>query len=95
MRYLQLLCKQEGLTALLTSTTGTPATLEFAGESGVSTLTDNIIVMRYNEIKKRIGREITVVKTRMSPHDKRIVPFEITGTGMKIQNRGSRMRAEA
>jgi circadian clock protein KaiC len=92
MRYFQLLCKQEGLTALLTSTTGT---LEFAGESGISTLTDNIIVMRYHEVKGRIEREIAVVKTRMSPHDKRIVPFEITGKGIKIQNRGSRMRTEA
>lgn len=89
MRYLQLLCKQEALTALLTSTTGT---LEFAGESGISTLTDNIIVMRYHEIKGRIEREIAVVKTRMSPHDKRVIPFEITGTGMKVQNRGSRVR---
>jgi circadian clock protein KaiC len=92
MRYFQLLCKQGGLTALLTSTTGT---LDFAGESGISTLTDNIIVMRYHEVKGRIEREIAVVKTRMSPHDKRIVPFEITGKGIKVQNRGSRMRAEA
>ena len=92
MRYLQLLCKQEGLTALLTSTTGT---LEFAGESEISTLTDNIIVMRYNEVRGRIEREIAVVKTRMSPHDKRVVPFEITSTGMKVQNHGSRMRSKA
>lgn len=76
---------------MLTSTTGT---LEFAGESGISTLTDNIIVMRYLEAKGRINREIATIKTRMSPHDNRIIPFEITSKGMTIRNLTSRAPTE-
>lgn len=82
MRYLQLLCKEKQLTAFLTSTMGT---LVMAKESGVSTLADNIFVMRYRELENKMEREIFVMKTRGSPHEKRVVPFEITGKGMVVQ----------
>jgi circadian clock protein KaiC len=81
MRYLQLLCKEKSLTVLLTSSTGTIAATQ---ESGISTLCDNILLMRYYELKDRMAREIMVIKTRGSLHEKRVVPFEITGKGMII-----------
>lgn len=85
LRYLQLLLKEKGLTAILTSTAGT---LEAVTESGVSTLADNVLVLRYLEVKKELAREIMVLKARGSPHEKRIMPFEITGRGMVVHAKG-------
>jgi len=82
MRYLQLLCKEKGLTVLVTSSTGiTPA----AELLGVSILCDNILQMRYYELKERMAREITIIKTRGSLHERRVMSFEITGKGMVVQ----------
>ena len=81
MRYLQLLCKEKALSVLLTSSTekGQPAELP-----GVSVLCDNILLMRYYELKERMARELMIVKTRGSDHEKRVIPFEITGKGMVV-----------
>jgi circadian clock protein KaiC len=82
LRYLQLICKQRELTVFLTSTYGTT---EVNKATEVSTLADNIIMMRYFEIKDTMGREIVILKTRGSAHDKKAVSFEITGRGMNVQ----------
>jgi len=81
MRYLQLLCKEKMLTVFLTSSTGT---IQATQESGISTLCDNIFLMRYYELKDRMAREIMVIKTRGSVHEKRVMSFEITGKGMVV-----------
>jgi len=81
MRYLQLLCKEKMLTVLLTSSTGT---IGAAQESGISTLCDNILLMRYYELKDRMARELMVIKTRGSVHEKRVMSFEITDKGMVV-----------
>ncbi len=81
VRYLQLLCKEKGLTAVVTSALGT---LESATRSGISTLADNIILMRYSQVGKMMKRDMTVLKTRGAAHDKRVVPFEITERGVVL-----------
>jgi circadian clock protein KaiC len=81
-RYLQLLSKQKGITVLLTSTYGT---IEAVRSSEISTLADNIIILRYFEIKDRMGREMLVLKTRGSAHEKKSMSFEITGSGIRVQ----------
>jgi circadian clock protein KaiC len=81
-RYLQLLAKQKGITVVLTSTYGA---IEAVRSSELSTLTDNIIIMRYFEIKDRMGREMLVLKTRGSDHEKKTAPYEITDSGIRIQ----------
>ena len=81
VRYLQLLCKEKGITAIVTSALGT---LESATRSGISTLADNIILMRYSQVGKTMKRDMTVLKTRGAPHDKRVVPFEITERGVVL-----------
>jgi circadian clock protein KaiC len=83
LRYLQLLSKQRGLTVFLTSTYGT---VEANKATEVSTLADNIVILRYFEIKDTMGREILILKTRGSAHEKKAVPFEITGSGINVQN---------
>jgi KaiC/GvpD/RAD55 family RecA-like ATPase len=59
--------------AFLTSTNGT---IEANKTTETSTLTDNIVILRYFEIKDRMGREMLVLKTRGSAHDKKAVSFE-------------------
>jgi circadian clock protein KaiC len=82
VRYLQLLCKEKGLTAVVTSALGT---LEAATRSGISTLADNIILMRYSQVGKTMKRNMTILKTRGAPHDKRVVPFDITERGIVLR----------
>jgi circadian clock protein KaiC len=81
-RYLQLLSKQKGLTVFLTSTYGT---IEATRSSEISTMADNIVILRYSEIIDKTGREMIVLKTRGSAHENKVVPFEITGSGINVQ----------
>ena len=83
-RYLQLLCKEKGLTAIVTSALGTMAA---ATGSGISTLADNIILMRYNEVGKMLAREMVVLKTRGAAHERKVIPFEITERGITFSAR--------
>ena len=82
MRYLQLLCKEKQLTVFLTSSMGT---LVMTRTSEVSTLADNIFLTRYRELENKTAREILVMKTRGSPHEKQVMPFEITDKGIVLQ----------
>jgi circadian clock protein KaiC len=81
VRYLQLLCKEKGLTAIITTATRTMA--EATG-SGISTLADNIILMRYDEVEKVMTREIVILKTRGTAHDEKVKLFEITERGIVL-----------
>jgi len=83
-RYLQLLCKEKGVTAVVTSALGTMAA---ATGSGISTLADNIILMRYNEVEKILMREMMVLKTRGAEHERKVKPFEITKRGIVLSAR--------
>jgi len=83
-RYLQLLCKEKSLTAIVTSALGTMAA---ATGSGISTLADNIILMRYNESGNILARELVVLKTRGAAHEKKVMPFEITEKGIVFGTR--------
>lgn len=81
MRYLQLLCKEKRISAILTSTYGTE---KQKTSSGVSTFADNIIVMRYE--LKDLAREIVIIKTRGSPHEKKATTFDITAQGLVVHD---------
>jgi len=81
VRYLQLLCKEKGLTAIVTSALGT---FETATRSAVSTVADNIILMRHREAKNRLVSEMVVLKTRGAAHETGVTPFEVTGHGIVL-----------
>jgi len=68
----------------VTSALGTMAA---ATGSGISTLADNIILMRYNEVKKMLAREMVVLKTRGTAHERKVMPFEITERGIAFSAR--------
>jgi circadian clock protein KaiC len=84
IRYVQLLSKEKGLTVLLTSALGT---IEAATQSGVSTLSDNIILLTYRKTGHKIFNELTVLKTRGAPHDRTIRTYEIISRGIKLTSR--------
>lgn len=79
VRYLQLLCKEKSLTAIITTASRTMA--EATG-AGISTLADNIILMRYNDVDKMMMREMVVLKTRGTAHEGKVKLFEITERGI-------------
>jgi circadian clock protein KaiC len=84
IRYVQLLSKEKGLTVFLTSALGT---IEAATQSGVSTLSDNIILLTYRKTRSRVFNELSILKTRGSPHDRAIRTFEINSRGIKLAPR--------
>jgi KaiC/GvpD/RAD55 family RecA-like ATPase len=55
--------------------------------SGISTLADNIILMRYNEVEKMLEREMVVLKTRGAAHERKVKPFEIAERGIVFSAR--------
>lgn len=83
LRYIQLLSKERGITVLFTALSGREH-LDTA--FGASSISDNIILLRYYELKERAGKELKIVKTRGSEHDRRIVSFEIGEKGLVVES---------
>jgi circadian clock protein KaiC len=52
--------------------------------TGVSTVGENIIYMRYVELKSNLRRLVSVIKVRESQHDPAIHEFDITQHGIEI-----------
>jgi circadian clock protein KaiC len=77
--------RQSGVTTLLTNETPAffgPA-FELAG--GLSYVFDNVILLRYTELRSEIHRALAVVKMRESEHVKSLVEFDITNKGVVIK----------
>jgi circadian clock protein KaiC len=58
--------------------------IETLSEYGVSHLSDNVVVLQYQDVESTITRTITVLKTRASHHDPRVRQFEITTDGIVL-----------
>lgn len=56
-------------------------------EYGISHLSDNVVLLQFLRGESRIKRALTVMKTRASAHDPRIVEFEITSSGIEVGDR--------
>lgn len=86
-RHLHGLCKflaNTGVTVLLINETES-ITGEFRPtELGFSHLTDNIIFLRYLEIKGELKKAIGVLKKRLGDFEKTLREFEITDKGIRI-----------
>lgn len=52
-------------------------------ESGVLDMTDNMLVLTYEQRDSRIRRTISVVKSRANDHDSAIREFTITDRGIE------------
>lgn len=53
-------------------------------DHGLSYITDNVILLRYFEINAMIQRAITVLKTRASDHDKRLMELVIKDGAVSV-----------
>jgi circadian clock protein KaiC len=76
--------KHKDIAGMFTSTTPSLMGGTSVTETHISTLTDNIILLRYVELYGEMHRGITVLKMRGSAHDKDIREFSIDDKGMHI-----------
>ena len=53
-------------------------------EYGISHLSDNVVLLQFLRGESRIKRALTVLKTRASAHDPRILEFEISEKGIAL-----------
>ena len=54
--------------------------------SGLSPITDNIILLRHVELRSRLYRLISVLKLRDSAHDTAICEFRIDDSGVTVSD---------
>ncbi|RLI75641.1 circadian clock KaiC-like protein [Archaeoglobales archaeon] len=82
IRYLQLTVKRLGL--VLCSTLNVQGNFKEVPFTGISTLSDNIILLWYNISEGKISRKLLVLKSRASNHSRKVYNFEITDKGIEI-----------
>lgn len=76
--------KERGITLILTNqTSGNDAQLEITG-SGVSSLIDTVVFIRYKQEDGELNRTIQVLKSRGSAHSNQIREFVISTSGLDI-----------
>jgi KaiC/GvpD/RAD55 family RecA-like ATPase len=86
-RYVQLLCKENGITGIFTFRS--PADAKILSESDVTTIVDNMIVLTFDaNSKDEMRSQILVAKMRGSGHDKRRKYFSIDGKGISMPAEG-------
>jgi circadian clock protein KaiC len=77
-------CKEQGITAILTNqTAGFREENEISG-IGISSMVDTVIFLRYIEIGGEINRMVLVMKSRGSKHSNQYREFLITDHGIEI-----------
>ncbi|MEY4744413.1 MAG: hypothetical protein RL272_358 [Candidatus Parcubacteria bacterium] len=76
--------KSMGATTLLNYTTDPALSATVAAESDIAVVADNIIVMKIAESGRSMEREIVIVKSRASSHDKTVRRYVITSKGMCV-----------
>ena len=76
--------KMHDVTSFVTNTTSQLLGVAVITESHLSTVTDNIIILKYVELGGRMRRLLSVLKQRGSMHKKELVEYEVTPNGMKI-----------
>ncbi|MFC4912014.1 RAD55 family ATPase [Actinomadura gamaensis] len=78
-------CSRAGISVLLTYESAELYGHTTLSEGGVSHLSDNVILLQYLRGDTRVGRALTVLKTRASRHIPQPHEFDITGDGIDIK----------
>ena len=76
--------KIQGVTSIFTSATGTLIGAIELTESHLSTIIDNVIMLRYVEIGGELKQVLNIVKVRGSAHSKDLRRYDITNRGLVI-----------
>ncbi len=73
-----------GISTCMTSEVKSLFATNVEPESGISHMSDNVVLLHYIRQNSEIKRAISIIKTRASDHDPRIRQFEITPDGIRI-----------
>ena len=76
--------KMQGCTSIITNTTNELLGMSQLTSTHLSTVSDNIIVLKYVELCGQMRRLVSVLKERGSDHKKELTEFKITKNGMEI-----------
>ena len=76
--------KGQGVTSLFTMATQSLIGQTTLTESNLSTMTDNIVMLRYVEMEGELRLMLNILKVRGSAHSKGLRRYDITGEGMQI-----------
>lgn len=79
--------KSNQITSIFTSATTALIGGHTITEARVSTLLDNIIMLRYIELESEIKRSLNILKLRGSAHDKDIREFQIGDGGIDVKTK--------
>lgn len=85
-------CRSLGVTLVITMEIAELlGTAQLTGH-GISSIADNILLLRYVEVAGRLERAVSVLKARGVPHLTELRRLEITPTGIRVGARFARMR---
>ncbi len=76
--------KYRGVTTIFTAATSSLMGSETLTDIRLSSVTDNIIMMRYVEIQGELRQVLNIIKTRGSSHNKDLRGYSITEKGLEI-----------
>jgi circadian clock protein KaiC len=77
-------CSRRGISVLMTMEVPDLFHLSRLSESGISNMSDNVILLQFLRSRSRVKRALTVLKTRASLHEPEIREYQITGDGMVV-----------
>jgi len=72
------------VTSLITDTISTLLDVSEITESNLSTMADNVILIKYVEVEGKIKRALAVIKARASEHDKQLHELVIDNKGISL-----------
>lgn len=82
-----LLCAGAATVVICDETPGLVGDFEITGGVQVSSLADNIIIMRYVELGSEMHRAVSVLKARYVDHDKEIREYAIGPGGIELRSK--------
>jgi circadian clock protein KaiC len=77
-------CSRRGISVLMTMEVPDLFHLSRLSESGISNMSDNVILLQFLRSHSRVKRALTVLKTRASLHEPEIREYQITGDGIVV-----------
>ncbi|HKQ17773.1 MAG TPA: ATPase domain-containing protein [Solirubrobacterales bacterium] len=75
---------RSGVSPIMTSEIADLFHVGSLAEFGISHLSDNVILLQYRRVGTRIGRTVTVLKSRGSAHDPEVREFDISSDGIEL-----------
>ncbi|MFH1590347.1 MAG: circadian clock protein KaiC [archaeon] len=81
---LNIYLKSRGVTSMFTATSGSSVGSSGFSENNLSTITDNILMLRFVEMQGELRHVLNIVKMRGSGHSKGLKKYDIVSSGIAI-----------